>query len=63
MNVLELIAMFFNVLESVIPTLLSNAPKLWPYNYVTIDNCNFIVLLVIYLIIMTNFDVAMNGFD
>ena len=55
--------MFFNVLESVIPTLLSNAPKLLPYNYVTIDNCNFNVLLVIYLIIMTNFDVAMNWFN
>ena len=63
MNVLELIAMFFNVLENVIPTLLRNAPKLWAYNYVTINNCNFNVLLVIDQIIMTNVDVAMNRFN
>ena len=52
--------MFLNVLDNVIPTLLRNAPKLWADNYVTIDKCNFNVLLVIYLITMTNVDVAMN---
>ena len=41
--------MFLNVLKNVIPTLLRNAPKLWAYNYVTIDDCTFNVLLVIYL--------------
>ena len=39
--------MFLNVLENVIPTLLRNAPKLWAYNYATIDDCAFNVLLVI----------------